>query len=334
MKYIYDDLEDKHILITGGAGFIGSNIAHYLNKYHPRTKVVVFDKFRNDERFSNGNLCSLGHFKNLLGFKGEIIIGDLTKKEDLAKLDNYKFDYIFHNGAISDTTCTNQELIMQTNYVSLEYFINKAKENDALLICASSAATYGNTPAPNIVGEGEIPQNAYGYSKLCMDNRLREIIANDDENGFSVIALRYFNVYGIGEYYKGNTSSMILQLGLQAIRNKKVRLFEFGEQLRDFVHVKDIVQANIKAIESHKSGIYNVGSGKARSFNDVINILKTHLGDFEVEYIKNPYKFYQHHTEADISATISDLFYEPRYSLEDGIKNYIDYIKEIAKSDD
>ena len=332
MKYIYDDLDEKSVLVTGGAGFIGSNLAKYLNKHHPRAKVVVFDRFRDNSCFANGNPTSLGHFKNLLNFKGEIIIGDLASSADLARLDEYKFDYIFHQGAISDTTCLNQELVLKTNYESFEYFIKKAKNDNAVLIYASSAAVYGNSPAPNVIGVGESPENVYGYSKWLMDKKLRDLIAkseenDDDDNDLRIIGLRYFNVYGNGEYFKGSTASMILQLIEQIKAHKKVRLFEFGEQMRDFVYVKDVIQANIKAIEAQKSGIYNVGSGKARSFNDIVAILKSHFGEFEVEYFKNPYTFYQNHTQADISETQKDLFYEPRYSLEDGISDYIELLK-------
>lgn len=329
MKYIYDDLEGKNILITGGGGFIGSNIACYLNKYHPKANVVVFDKFRSNATFANGNLASLGHFKNLLNFNGEIIVGDIGIKEDLEKLESTKFDYIFHQGAISDTTCLDQTLVLKTNYESMEYFIDKAKRDNAVLIYASSAAVYGNSKAPNSIGTGEVPENVYGFSKLLMDKKTNAL-DSDDESEFKVIGLRYFNVYGMGEYFKGSTASMILQLSIQALKNKKVRLFEFGEQLRDFVYIKDVIQANIKAMESTKSGIYNVGSGSARSFNDIVNILKSHIGEFEVEYIKNPHTFYQNHTQADIESTKEDLFYEPRYSLEQGIEDYIPYIKEIA----
>lgn len=330
MKYIYDDLADKNILVTGGAGFIGSNIVHYLNKYHPKCNVFVFDKMRSDERFANGNLTSLGHFKNLINFKGEIIIGDLAKRADLEKLNSINFDYIFHNAAISDTTCLNQELVLKVNYESLEFFINKVKQSNGTLVYASSAAVYGNSKAPNIVGEGEVPENVYGFSKLSMDRRLRDIIKQEEGKDYIIIALRYFNVYGKNEYFKHNTASMILQLGIQAIKNKQIKLFEFGEQQRDFVYINDVVQANIKALESKKSGIYNVGSGKARSFNDIVEILKAHIGEFEVQYIKNPFSFYQNHTEADIKDTMKDLLYEPRYSLELGIEDYIDKIKRLA----
>lgn len=328
MKYIYDDLENKVILITGGAGFIGSNIAKYLNKYHPKAKVVIFDKFRDETTFANGNLTSLGHFKNLLDFKGEIIIGDLTNEADLKRLEEYKFDYIFHQAAISDTTCINQNLLLKTNYESFDFFINKARADNATLIYASSAAVYGNSPAPNTIDSIESPENVYGYSKWLMDKKAQEIMQNEDDD-LHIIGLRYFNVYGDGEYFKGNTASMILQLAMQIRKHKKVRLFEFGEQMRDFVYIKDVIQANIKALESQKSGIYNVGSGKGRSFNDIVSILKTHFGEFEVEYFKNPYLFYQNFTQGDISQSTKDLFYEPRYNLEDGIADYIYALKEL-----
>ena len=201
MKYIYDDLDDKVVLITGGAGFIGSNLAKYLNKHHPRAKVVIFDRFRDNSCFANGNPTSLGHFKNLLDFKGEIIVGDLANSADLARLDDYKFDYIFHQGAISDTTCLNQELVLKTNYESFDYFVRKAKNDNATLIYASSAAVYGNSSAPNIVGVGESPENVYGYSKWLMEKKLRELIEkaqnsddDDESDSFKIIALRYCNV--------------------------------------------------------------------------------------------------------------------------------------------
>lgn len=325
MKYIYDDLAQKNILITGGAGFIGSNLALYFQKHHPQANVCVFDKFRDGSTFPSGNPTSLGHFKNLLDFKGEIIVGDITK--DLYKIKGRDFDYIFHQAAISDTTAMDQNLMIRTNFEAFVELYEIAKEQNAMLIYASSAGTYGNTPAPNIVGVNEIPENVYGYSKLNMDIFTLKELAQDSQ--IPLIGLRYFNVFGERETFKGKTASMVLQLGLQALEHKKVKLFEFGEQQRDFVYIKDVVQANVKAMESQKSGVYNVGSGLARSYNDIVNVLKAELGDFEVEYIKNPYNFFQTHTQADISLTSEFLSYTPRFSLESGIKAYIPEIRRV-----
>lgn len=334
MKYINNNLANQKILITGGAGFIGSNLAFYLQEHHPLAKVYVFDKFRNDQTFPSGNPTSLGHFKNLIGFKGEVITGDINNPKDIEDLKKFEFDIIFHQAAISDTTALNQELVMQTNHEAFLNLLELAEQSNAKMIYASSAGTYGNSPAPNIVGYGEIPENVYGFSKLRMDESVRRIIENDPQR--HIVGLRYFNVYGEREFYKGKTASMILQLGLQAIKNKKVRLFKFGEQMRDFVYIQDVIQANIKAIAPIQSGVYNVGSGKARSFNDIIDCLKKELtsrglGDFEVEYFDNPYSFFQNHTEADIALTTYALGYTPHFDLQTGIARYIDNICAIAK---
>lgn len=327
MKYIYDDLAESKILITGGAGFIGSNLAFYFQKHHPGAKVYIFDKFRSGECFPSGNPMTLGHFQNLVGFKGNVIVGDITDSKDMQKLKDYDFDVIFHQAAISDTTVQNQELVMKANYEAFLRLLEVANHSQAMMIYASSAGTYGNSSAPNIIGKGEVPENVYGYSKLCMDNYVRKIL--DSDPSMPIIGLRYFNVYGKREFYKGKTASMILQLALQALAHKKVRLFKNGEQKRDFVYIKDVIQANVKALESAKSGIYNIGSGKARSFNDVIACLQKHLGDFEVEYIDNPYTFFQTHTEADISASSEHLSYTPRFTLEAGIEAYLKEIRAI-----
>ncbi|WP_104726485.1 ADP-glyceromanno-heptose 6-epimerase [Helicobacter felis] len=321
MPYITSSLDNKTIVITGGAGFIGSNLALYFQKHHPNANVIVLDKFRDQTPPSD----SLGHFKNLLNFHGEIITADIN--HDLSALKKINFDYLFHQAAISDTTQQNQELVMRTNHQAFMKLLKIADKKDARVIYASSAGVYGNTPAPNRVGFGEVPENVYGFSKLCMDKSAQ---AFAQESYGRIIGLRYFNVYGPGEFYKHKTASMILQLGLQALQDQEVKLFEFGEQKRDFVYIEDVIAANVKAIEAPRSGVYNVGSGVARSYNDIVAILKQHLGDFKTTYIKNPYPFFQNHTCADIEATCNDLDYTLRYSLEEGIKEYIPVIKELA----
>lgn len=318
-------MKNQTIIITGGAGFIGSNLAFYFQENHPDYRIIIFDKFRDNSTFPSGNPTSLGHFKNLIGFKGEIITGDINNPSDIAKLKAIDFDVMYHMAAISDTTVMDQKLVMQTNHLAFLDLLDICLEKNAKMIYASSAGTYGNTSAPNKIGSGEKPENVYGFSKLMMDMSTRKIL--DKNPHLPIIGLRFFNVYGEREFYKGKTASMILQLGLQVLREKKVRLFEYGEQKRDFVYIKDVIQACTLCIHATKGGIYNVGSGKARSFNNIINALKNHLGDFEVEYIKNPYTFFQTHTEADLSGIKADLNYNPSFELEEGIASYMHEIK-------
>jgi len=333
MRYIEDDLKDKTILITGGAGFIGSNLAFYFQENHPDAKVVVLDSFRSGETLSNGNLKSFGHFKNLIGFSGEIISGDINDKDLLLDLEiNYDFDYIFHEAAISDTTAQEQDLMIKTNVNAYKDLLDLAVAHNANMIYASSAATYGNAESPQRVGR-EAPNNVYGFSKLSMDHLSRDYMKDCDIN---IVGLRYFNVYGAREYFKNTTASMVLQFGHQILAGKNPRLFEGSDKiLRDFIYIEDIIQANIKAMVPNTSGIYNVGTGKARSFQDIVDILQKELGtSLECEYIPNPFVgSYQFHTEADIATTKEALGYAPAYEMEEGIKAYVPEIKRIYETE-
>ncbi|MDY0052792.1 MAG: NAD-dependent epimerase/dehydratase family protein, partial [Aliarcobacter sp.] len=169
MTYNNIDFNNKTILITGGAGFIGSNLAFYFQNNFPLTKIIVIDCFRNGETFSNGNLKSFGHFKNLLGFKGIVLSGDINDKNLLYNLENdYNFDYIFHQAAISDTTVREQDLMIKTNVNAYENLLKIAIKHKANMIYASSAATYGDSDRFEVGFEQ--PNNAYGFSKVMMDN--------------------------------------------------------------------------------------------------------------------------------------------------------------------
>ncbi len=322
------DFNGKTILITGGAGFIGSNLAFYFQENFPDAKVVVFDLFRTGETFDNGNLKSFGHYKNLKGFTGEIITGDITKKEDLQRLLDFRFDYIFHEAAISDTTVYDQKIMMETNLNAFKDLLKMAKEMGAAMIYASSGATYGNAPAPQTVGR-EDPANIYGFSKLAMDHLAYEWMKKSD---LPIVGLRYFNVYGPREFYKNKTASMVLQFGHQILSGQSPRLFEGSDKiLRDFIYIDDVIQANVKACTPKRSGVYNVGTGKARSFQDIVDILQEQLGtNLPCEYIPNPYVGqYQFFTQADIEPTREFLDYEPEVSLEEGIRRYLPEIKRL-----
>ncbi len=318
----------KNILITGGAGFIGSSLAFEIQHRFPENNITIFDKFNSREKRENGNYVCFGDYKNLIGLKAEIIIGDLGNELDISNLLKKKFDIIFHQGAISDTTVLNQNEVLKTNSGSFKYFVSYCLANNCKLIYASSAGTYGNSVSPNRVEFGEIPENVYGYSKLQMDEMTRACLQSKEE--LHIVGLRYFNVYGPREVYKRSTSSMILQLAKQAIENNSVRLFKYGEQSRDFVYIKDVVEANILAIQG-KSGIYNIGSGVSRSFNDIINILEINLNQkIQIEYFENPYSFYQNNTCADLNNSKVGLGYVPKYTLEKGIREYVNEIKNYS----
>jgi len=333
MQYSNIDFNKKTILITGGAGFIGSNLAFYFQDNYPGAKVVVFDKFRNGETFSNGNLKSFGHFKNLLGFQGIVISGDINDETALKDLEtNYKFDYIFHQAAISDTTAIEQDIMIKTNVNAYENLLKIAINHGANMIYASSAATYGDSDRFEVGYEQ--PTNVYGFSKVMMDNITYEYIKKGVN--ISIVGLKYFNVYGPREFFKNKTASMVVQFSHQILKGLTPKLFEGSDKiLRDFIYIEDIIQANIKACNPKKSGVYNVGTGKARSFEDIVDILQKELDiDNGKEYIPNPYiGSYQFFTEANINTTKEFLEYEPQYSLEGGIKAYIPEIKKLFESE-
>ncbi|MEK7658902.1 MAG: ADP-glyceromanno-heptose 6-epimerase [Patescibacteria group bacterium] len=297
-------MENKKILITGGAGFIGSNLVKTLQEKYPNNKYYIVDNF------------SSGNADNLSGFKGEIICANIAEI-DISKHFG-KLDIIFHQAAITDTTVFDEEKMMFNNVVGFINVLNFAKICGAKLIYASSAATYGHSMPPMIVGKNEVPANIYGVSKLEADKIARENFSN-----LPIIGLRYFNVYGPGEKFKGKMASMIWQLYLQMKEGKRPKIFKYGEQKRDQVYIKDVVMANMLAMECQKSGIFNIGAGKATSFNQIIEnlnkVLKTNL---EPEYIDNPYQHYQENTEADLTETREFLGYYPEYDIKKGIEDY------------
>ncbi len=295
----------KKILITGGAGFIGSSLALELQERFSSSSIAVLD-----------NLSS-GNIKNLEGFKGEFIEGGVEDTHLIGSLKDKGFDAIFHEAAITDTTVDDSKKMMKVNVEGFRNILNLTDKTGARPIYASSAGVYGNGPVPMKESQELSPLNAYARSKV-KDDELARAFAKRHR----IIGLRYFNVYGRGEDYKGPATSMVLQLAGQMKAGKRPRIFKYGEQERDFVYVKDVVTANIKALEAEESCIVNVGTGREVSFNRIIEVLNHILGtDFEPEYFDNPYDFYQEHTQADTYLAARLIKFTPAFSIEDGIKD-------------
>jgi ADP-L-glycero-D-manno-heptose 6-epimerase len=189
------------------------------------------------------------------------------------------------------------------------------------IVYASSAATYGISGSGlNREDQAPKPANIYAFSKMILDNLAREYVRRSPT--WRIVGVRYFNVYGPREAHKGIPASMIYHLAQQLKAGKRPRIFKFGEQKRDFIYVKDAVEATILGLQA-KSGVYNTGSGQPRSFNDIIDALRKQLDvKVETEYFDNPYPFYQPHTEADLTLSRKALGYQPKFTLEKGIRDY------------
>lgn len=303
----------KNILITGGAGFIGSNLTLALQEKFPDARLTVIDDFRS------------GDFKNLAGYKGDFVATDMSRLSWAEQFGNRKFDAIFHMASITDTTDHDQFRQTHDNVESFRRLLNFARPNKSKIVYASSASTYGSVTGASSEATEAAPKNIYAFSKVIMDNIARAAAAESGD--WILVGLRFFNVYGPREAHKGVPASMVYHLSRQMTAGQRPRIFKFGEQQRDFVYVKDIVQGCLRAAEAKKSGIYNLGSGVARSFNDLIQILNHSLGkSFEPEYFDNPHAHYQNFTQADLTNARQDLGYEPQFSFEDGVADYMKWL--------
>lgn len=292
-----------NVLITGGAGFIGSQLALKLQDL---AQVYVVDNF------ISANL------NNLKGFRGEVIKLDVSKEEiNIGK----KMDVVFHEASNTDTTFKDDKEMLRNNVDGFKKIMEFCRKNNTKLVYATSAGVYGKGEVPMKEEQRAKPLNAYAFSKYMMDLiALREI-----ERGTDIIGLRYFNVYGPHEEHKGKASSMILQLAHQIKEGKNPKLFKYGEQFRDFIYVFDVVEANIVAMRSNAKGIFNVGTGEKTTFNEVVEILNKLLqANKETTYIDNPYeRFYQCETLADMKKTKQELNFSAFYNIREGIKDYL-----------
>jgi len=302
-----------NIAVTGGAGFIGSNLTLALQEKIPDVRLTVIDDFRS------------GDFKNLKGYRGDFVAANLATLDWREQFGDEKFEAIFHLASITDTTNHDQFEQVHDNVESFRRLLNFARRTRTRVIYASSASTYGPASEASVESNGAAPANIYAFSKAVMDNiAMREAM---DATDWIVIGLRYFNVYGPREAHKGVPASMIYHLSKQMKAGQRPRIFKQGEQKRDFVYVKDVVEGSILALEATKSGIYNLGCGQARSFNELVDVLNKCLGTkLQPDYIDNPHAHYQNFTEADLRKVREGLGYQPQFPLEAGVRDYMKWL--------
>jgi ADP-L-glycero-D-manno-heptose 6-epimerase len=302
-----------NFIVTGGAGFIGSNLTLGLQDKFPTARLTVVDDFRS------------GDFKNLTGYKGDFVAQDLATLNWADQFGDEKFDAIFHLASITDTTNHDQFEQVHDNVESFRRILRFARPRKTRIVFASSASTYGATSEASLESNGAAPANVYAFSKAMMDNLARRAAAETPD--WIIVGLRYFNVYGPREAHKGVPASMVYHLSKQIKAGQRPRIFKHGEQKRDFVYVKDIVSGSTNALEARQSGIYNLGCGEARTFNELVAVLNDSLGTkFEPEYIDNPHAHYQNFTQADLTNVRNGLGYEPEYSLERGVRDYMEWL--------
>ncbi|MEO5377835.1 MAG: ADP-glyceromanno-heptose 6-epimerase [Magnetococcus sp. DMHC-6] len=304
-------------IVTGGAGFIGANLIAELNR-RGITQILVVDNLKNSIKFRNLIDLKFDDYLDKHDFLNRIQEGDF---------DQASIQAIFHQGACSDTMEYDGSYMMENNYNYSKILFHFAIANKIPFIYASSAATYGASIQFSEDQKNEGPLNIYGYSKLLFDRYVQRHLPDLDS---PVSGLRYFNVYGPREHHKGRMASMVYQLRHQLQTTSIAPLFEGsggygpGEQRRDFIFVNDVAQVNLFLAEGPlKKGIFNVGTGTSRPFNDIAHILIAHLGLGTIQYKPMPDTLkdkYQSFTEAEITRLRATGYDLPFTTLEEGIR--------------
>lgn len=317
-------------IVTGGAGFIGSNIIKLLNQIGCND-ILVVDDIHDGKKL-----------KNLFSLKiyDLISIDDFYEKFLNSENTSLQISTVFHNGACSDTTNWDGAFVMKQNFEASKDLLHWCQKNSYQFIYASSASVYGSGKN----GFSEIPKNEralnpYAYSKLLFDNYVR---TNQEKLLSQVVGLRYFNVYGPNEAHKASMASVILHMHEQMMNTNTIKLFEGsdgygdGEQRRDFIYVEDVAKVNIWFSENQEtSGLFNLGTGLSWSFNNVAEyVIEWHQRKYknfntDIKYIDFPEKLkgtYQSFTQADITNLRKAGYTEKFNNLKDGIFNYLDTI--------
>ncbi|MCK5727202.1 MAG: ADP-glyceromanno-heptose 6-epimerase [Thiotrichaceae bacterium] len=310
------------IIVTGGAGFIGSNIVKQLNE-RGETDILIVDNLENGKKMLNINDLDIADY--------------MSREEFIQRIKaNEKFgsvDAVFHEGACSATTEWDGRFIMENNYDYSKSLLHWCDEHRVQYLYASSASVYGSGLTFTEDRQYERPINMYAYSKFQFDQYVRNFMPKALTQ---IVGFRYFNVYGPREQHKGTMSSTAFHFHNQLTENGIARLFagidgyDNGEQRRDFVYIDDVVDVNLWFMDNpRKSGIFNLGTGCSQSFNDMANAVVKWHGKGEIEYIPFPDHLkgaYQSFTEADITA-LREAGYDTAFrNVEEGVKCYLNWI--------
>ncbi len=311
------------IIVTGGAGFIGSNIVKALND-RGETDILVVDNLKNGVKFRNIADCEIADYMDKDEFIERVKQGQTFAK---------KVDAIFHEGACSATTEWDGKFMMQNNYDYTKSLLHYCQEGNISFLYASSASVYGSGSVFKESREFEKPLNMYAYSKFQFDQYVRR---HQSEFKSQVVGFRYFNVYGPREQHKGSMSSVAFHVNTQIHDVAKVKLFEGcdgygnGEQRRDFVYVGDAVAVNLWFLDNpDQSGIFNLGTGHSQTFNDVAEAVIAYHEKGHIEYIPFPDHLkgcYQSFTEADINALRAVGYNAPFKTVEEGVTEYMAWL--------
>jgi ADP-L-glycero-D-manno-heptose 6-epimerase len=330
------------VIVTGGAGFIGSNLVHELNAHGIR-EILVVDNLRNAQKFVNLHGAQFVDYMDKAEFRRAI-----AQKA----LGAGRIDAILHQGGCSNTLEDDGQYMMDNNFTYTKEVFHFAQAENTPLVFASTAAVYGLSGpgrfTPTIANER--PLNVYGFSKLAFDHYFRHLLAAGQVQA-SAVGLRYFNAYGPREQHKGRMASVMHHFSKQIKETGKVRLFAGsggygnGEQRRDFVYVRDLAKLNMffaglgpyaPAAGCERAcyhGVVNAGSGASRTFLDVTKVLMKVHGKAEIEFIPFPTDLegrYQHFTEADITGLRELGWQEPMTTLEAGVRETFQTMAQLA----
>ncbi|MFC4158814.1 ADP-glyceromanno-heptose 6-epimerase [Chitinimonas lacunae] len=326
-----------YIVVTGAAGFIGSNLIKALNE-RGETDIIAVDNLKNGDKFVNLADCDIAHYVDKEDFIEQLDAGDFEGE----------IRAVLHQGACSDTMERDGRYVLDNNYQYSLALLDYCQAEEVPFIYASSAAVYGGGRVFSEQREFERPLNVYGYSKALFDQIVRR---RWDDLSAQVVGLRYFNVYGQREGHKGRMASVAYHHFQQYRSEGRVRLFEGcdgygnGEQQRDFVSVEDVVKVNLYFLDhSEQSGIFNLGTGRAQTFNELaaatVNACRREQGqevlpltalvaEGLLEYIPFPDALrgrYQSFTQADISQLRSAGYSEEFLDVEQGVSRYIQWL--------